>query len=45
VDEQTAKQLGVEIAPSSSEAQPLDRSERQNSFGSEGSPSSSSRVQ
>jgi TolA-binding protein len=45
VDEQTAKQLGVEITPSSSKAQPMDRSERQNSFGSEGSTSSSSRVQ
>ena len=45
VDEQTAKQLGVEITPSSSTAQPMDRSERQNSFGSEGSTSSSSRVQ
>lgn len=41
VDEQTAKQLGVEIMPSSSERQ-LDRSGSQSSSG--GSTSSSSRV-
>jgi hypothetical protein len=46
VDEQTAKQLGVEIMPSSrSEGQPMERSERQSSFGSEGRTSSSSQVQ
>jgi hypothetical protein len=45
VDEQTAKQLGVEVTPSSSKAQPMDRSGRQNSSASEGSTSSSKRVQ
>ena len=45
VDEQTAKQLGVEIMPSSrSEGQPMERSERQSSFGSEGRTTSPSQV-
>jgi peptidoglycan hydrolase-like protein with peptidoglycan-binding domain len=42
VDAQTAKQLGVEIMPSSRSG---GRSERPSSFGHEGGTSSSSRVQ
>jgi peptidoglycan hydrolase-like protein with peptidoglycan-binding domain len=46
VDAQTAKQLGVEIMPSSgSGGQSMERSERPSSFGHEGGTSSSSRVQ
>jgi peptidoglycan hydrolase-like protein with peptidoglycan-binding domain len=45
VDEQTAKQLGVEIMPSSrSEGRPMERSERQSSFGSDGGTTSPSQV-
>jgi Putative peptidoglycan binding domain len=45
VDEQTAKQLGVEIMPSSrSEGQRMERTEGQRNFGTEGMPPSN-RVQ
>jgi carboxyl-terminal processing protease len=46
VDEQTAKQLGVEIMPSTrSERQPMERSGTESSSSAEDSTSSPSRVQ
>ena len=44
VDEQTAKQLGVEMMPSSSKEQPIERSDRPSNFGSKGSTSSPSPI-
>src|SRR5215204_4969573 len=45
VDQQTAKQLGVEMMPSSSEEQSSERSDKPSNFRREGSTSLPSRVQ